>query len=216
MAMTESDTEVPSFSERVKAMSWGAHGHAEQARFMQELLGGRLPLERYAQLVAQHRFAYAVLEEAAAAMAEDPIGGAFVFPELTRLPALDADLRFLLGDDWAEQVAPVPATLEYCDRMRAQCFGWSGGYVAHHYVRYMGDLSGGQVVRRILEGVYDLPDRAGVGFYVFDRIDDPVAFKAEYRARLDAAAWVPDEQERVAEEIMVAYRLNTEVLDQLG
>ena len=43
-----------------------------------------------------------------------------------------------------------------------------------------------------------LPDETnGIGFYVFDDIADPRAFKDVYREQLDAAPWDADEQERV-------------------
>ena len=98
----------------------------------------------------------------------------------------------------------------------AACFDWPGGYVAHHYVRYMGDMSGGQVIRRIVERTYDLTDHAGTGFYVFDEVGDLKAFKARYRDLLDSVPWSSEERDRVVEEILVAYRLNTGVLDGLG
>jgi heme oxygenase len=40
--------------------------------------------------------------------------------------------------------------------------------LAHAYVRYMGDLSGGQMIRNKLVKVYDLPETgAGASFYDF-------------------------------------------------
>jgi len=216
MAMTEDGPTATTFSEAIKAASWNAHEHAEHSRFMQDLLAGRLDLDAYALLVAQHYFAYRVLEDASSTMALDKIGSLFTFPELTRVPALEADLAALLGPDWASRIAPTPETVEYCERLSAVCFDWPGGYVAHHYVRYMGDLSGGQVIRRIVDRTYGLDDHAGTGFYVFDAIGDLKAFKVRYRDLLDAAPWSSDERDRVVEEILTAYRLNTEVLDGLG
>jgi heme oxygenase len=216
MAMTKDEPTAVRFSDAVKDASWNAHEHAEHSRFMQDLLAGRLDRERYADLVAQQYFAYQVLEAATLAMQDHPHAGPFTYPELRRMPALEADLSDLLGPDWADLVAPTPATTAYCERLRATCFEWAGGFVAHHYVRYMGDLSGGQVIRRIVERTYDLDGHEGTRFYVFDQIDDLKAFKEQYRQQLDAATWSPEEKERILEEVLVAYRLNTEVLDSLG
>jgi heme oxygenase len=204
------------FSEMVKAASWDAHEHAEQSRFMQELLAGSLPIERYADLVAQQLFAYRVLEEGSLVMAGDPTGSRFVFPELFRLPALEQDLTALLGPDWSGRTSPTAATQEYCDRLRAVCFDWPGGYVAHHYVRYMGDLSGGQVIRRVLERHYGIDRDTGTAFYAFDAVDDLKELKARYRELLDSQPWPIDERERIVDEVLTAYRLNSEVLDSLG
>lgn len=216
MAMTQDDPTAMRFSDTIKDASWNAHEHAEHSRYMQDLLAGRLDLRRYADLVAQQYFAYQILEDASRHMADDPVGGLFAFPELRRIPALEADLEDLLGAEWADVITPTAGTITYCDRLRSACFDWSGGYVAHHYVRYMGDLSGGQVIRRIVERTYELDGHKGTRFYVFDQIDDLKAFKEDYRQLLDSAPWSPAEQERIVEEILLAYRLNTEVLDSLG
>lgn len=216
MAMTHDEPMAVTFSETLKAASWNAHEHAEHSQYMQDLLAGRLDRRRYADLVAQNYFAYRVLEEASTAMADDPIGGQFAFAELTRMPALEADLADLLGPDWSDQIVPTSATTSYCDRLASTCFDWAGGFVAHQYVRYMGDLSGGQVIRRIVERTYELSPHQGTRFYVFDQIEDLKAFKERYREQLDATPWDAEEQERIVEEILLAYRLNTDVLDSLG
>ena len=56
----------------------------------------------------------------------------------------------------------------------------------------------------------------GIGFYIFDDIADPRAFKDVYRAQLDAAPWDADEQERVIDEVLRAYQFNTDVFIDLA
>jgi heme oxygenase len=216
VALTQPDPTTTTFSEAIRAASWDAHQHAEHSRFMQDLLGGRLGVERYADLVAQHHFAYEVLEQAERSVVDDPIGATFSFPALRRGPALASDLTALLGPDWATQVSPTPETTAYCDRMREVCTGWAGGFVAHQYVRYLGDLSGGQVIRRIVDRTYGFEGSAGTSFYVFDELGDLKAFKEGYRRRLDDAPWSPDERERIVDEVLEAYRHNTAVLEGLS
>ena len=65
------------------------------------------------------------------------------------MPALEADLRHLIGADWRERIAPVPSTSAYAARiLEAAEEGWAAGVIAHHYTRYLGDLSGGQMIAR--------------------------------------------------------------------
>lgn len=206
----------PLFSEMIRAASWDKHEAAADSPYMRRLLGGELDRPGYGELVAQHRFVYAVLEDAASVMAHDPIAGGFVSSALTRLPAIDADLAVLLGDDWRDRILPSPATEAYCNRLAEVCYTWPGGFVAHHYTRYMGDLSGGAIMRRVLHRVYDLPDDDGIRFFVFDRISDPKAFKAGYRDRLDRAPWPESERALIVEEILRAYELNLRVFTDLG
>jgi heme oxygenase len=199
------------FSERIRAATWDAHAGAEHTPFMQDLLAGRLARTDYAQLVAQHHAIYSVLEAAVDAN-RDPRVAPILAPELRRLPELEADLEYLAGPGWSDALAVTPSTAAYCEQLRAVCFDWPGGLVAHHYVRYMGDLSGGTVIGRVVARVFDLPDGCGTRFYRFAGIASPKDTKDEYRRLLDELDWSDAEQARVIEEVLAAYRCNTEVL----
>ncbi|WP_191842491.1 biliverdin-producing heme oxygenase [Catellatospora chokoriensis] len=205
------------FSARLRAATWSDHSSAEQTTFLDDLTRGRLTVAAHAALTAQHYLVYQVLEEAAARWSGDAAVSGFHDDALTRLPALAADLAFLLGTDWRDALTPVPTTAEYTARLREVAFTWPGGFVAHHYNRYLGDLSGGQYVARALARAYGL-DLGGDGlrFYAFDGIADPTAFKDAYRARLDAAPWDAAEQDRVINEVKLAYLFNTDLLADLG
>jgi heme oxygenase len=207
-------TEVP-FSAAIRQATWDAHGDAEQAPWLSALVAGEVSREGYADLVAQHHFAYEALEAAAEAMAGDPVAGPFVDPALTRGPALVADLEALLGPAWREEVAPSAATLEYVARIDEVCRTWPGGFVAHHYTRYLGDLSGGQMLRGTIESVYGIDATSGTAFYDFAQLGDLGEYKAAYRARLDSAPWDDRERARIIDEILLGYRHNTAVLEQL-
>jgi heme oxygenase (biliverdin-producing, ferredoxin) len=206
------------FSRALKSRTWGDHQSAERTDYMQAILAGKLTLEGYAAMVAQLYFAYAVLEEAAEAMRADEVGGRFVFDCLLRTRALREDLEHLVGAGWNDKIQPNEATAKYCARMREVCFDWPGGFIAHSYTRYLGDLSGGQFIRTALERAFpaELADGRGVAFYQFPGIADLGAFKGEYRRLLDTVAWSPQEQAKVIDEAVAAYRLNTGVLAELG
>lgn len=204
------------FSEELKSMTWDDHEHAEYTEYMQALLGGQLTIDGYTDMVAQHYFAYLVIEDAAEKLRDNPVAAPFIFDELARKEALETDLAHLLGPDWADKIAPNQATQEYCARMQDKIFAWPGGFVAHAYTRYLGDLSGGQVIKAAVERAFDLKDGQGVQFYVFDQIPDYKQFKIDYRDRLDAAPWDDAEQDAVIAEAVEAYRLNTKVLAEIG
>jgi heme oxygenase len=140
------------------------------------------------------------------------VAGQFVTDALRRVPALEQDLWALLGPQWRDRVAANDATTRYCARMRAVCFTQPGAFVAHHYTRYLGDLSGGQFLARAVQRRLGLDDGSGTAFYDFTGLGDLDAFKADYRRRLDAMDCPADERERVIAETSYAYHLNTEVL----
>ena len=190
------------------------HEAAQHTRFVADLLAGRLPRQEYAALTAQHFFIYESLESAAVAMADDPVAGVFVFPELNRLPAVIADLEFLCGPGWADHIVALPATVAYCARLREVAFDRPAAFIAHHYTRYLGDLSGGQEIGRAVAEVLGLDD-LGRRFYAFDGVD-PSAFRDRYRAQLDALSWPAADEEFFLAEVSKAYALNTAVLLELG
>ena len=205
---------VIAFSDALRERTRTTHGDAEGATFMHDLMSGKGSREDYIALVVQHFYIYEALEGVASTMATDPVASAFITPQLTRLPALIADLDFLLGPDWRSFSAPLPSTTRYVDRIH-EVSGWAGGFIAHHYTRYLGDLSGGQHIFKVMQKRFGF-DTNGIGFYLFDEIADPGAFKDTYRNQLNSVDWTDDERERVIDEVMTAYRLNTEVFHDLS
>jgi heme oxygenase len=203
------------FSAALRERSSNAHSGSEHSGFMADLMKGDGTREDYIALVAQHWFIYAALEGAAARMQHDPVASVFITDRLTRLPALEADLEFLLGPDWRERIEPLPTTREYVARIEQVGATWPGGFVAHHYTRYLGDLSGGLFIGRLMQRRFGF-DTNGIGFYIFGDIADPKAFKDVYREQLDAAPWDAAEQERVIDEVLRAYRFNTELFEDLA
>ena len=208
-------TVIP-FSQALRERTRGGHSASEGANFMDDLMKGKGTRDDYIALVAQHYFIYEALEAAAETMVDDAVASAFISPQLTRLPALEADLLFLLGSDWRAAIAPLPTTERYVARIHEiAAEGWSGGFVAHHYTRYLGDLSGGQIIRTLMQRQFGF-ETNGVGFYLFDQIAKPKEFKETYRDQLDAVAWSPEEQERVIDEVLLAYSFNTDLFSDLA
>lgn len=213
-----SDSPTDTFSARIREATASAHGTAERSSYLAALVGGSLPLRDYGRLIAQHHAVYDALEGGNELLRDDPVAGAFVDESVVRLPALERDLVAVLGDSWAEtdEATLVPATVDYCARLREVRTSWPGGWVAHQYVRYLGDLSGGLFIRRAIEGNYGIDESSGTAFYDFPKVPDPAAWKDAYRARLDAAPWDADERVRIIDEILAAYDWNTRLLDELG
>ncbi|THV42297.1 biliverdin-producing heme oxygenase [Glycomyces buryatensis] len=216
--------EATAFSARIREASWSRHQGldptaAEAADrvpgVFDRLFDGSLSLDDYTEWHAQQYFIYDAIETAAERWRGDDVAGAFVFDELARRGAIEADLEFLIGPDWRERIEPLDATLRYAERISAVANDWAGGYIAHSYTRYLGDLSGGQAFGKAARQNYDLDD-AGAGFYSFDGIDSPKRFKDDYRARLDAVALEEADRLRVIEEILLAYDYNGEVLKALA
>ncbi|WP_291050956.1 biliverdin-producing heme oxygenase [Herbiconiux sp.] len=203
------------FSQALRERTWTGHSDSEGAGFMTDLMSGKGTKDDYIALVAQHYFIYEAIEAAAGRMKNDPVAAEFISPKLTRLPAIEEDLRFLIGEDWKDQITPLPTTERYVRRINEVAATWNGGFIAHHYTRYLGDLSGGQIIRTLMQRQFGF-ETNGVGFYLFGDIAKPKEFKETYRTQLDAVTWDDAERERVIDEVLVAYRFNTELFLDLA
>ena len=218
MAVPDRTSGSTPFSTLIRTASQEQHTEAENSRFMTELLGGGLGVAAYRLYTEQLWFVYEALEDAAEKLADDPVAGPFLEPALFRRAALARDLHHLHGGPgWRAGVRPLPATAAYAGRIAEVGRSWPGGYVAHHYTRYLGDLSGGQVVRDRAERLWGLPHKGdGVRFYVFDGLGNPAAFKRAYRGRLDALPADDLEKQRIVDECRRAFALNTAVFAALS
>ena len=208
-------TPVIPFSAALRERTRTGHSSSEGADFMGDLMSGKGTRDDYVSLVAQHYFIYEAIERSAEQMKNDPVAAPFISSKLTRLPAIEEDLRFLIGDDWLERIEPLATTRAYVARINEVGATWAGGFVAHHYTRYLGDLAGGQIIRTLMQRQFGF-DTNGVGFYLFGDIAKPREFKDVYRAQLDAVPWDDVERDRVIDEVMLAYRFNTELFIDLA
>ncbi|MFW6774622.1 heme oxygenase (biliverdin-producing) [Nocardioides sp. CPCC 205120] len=210
--LTRPDLDAP-LSTVMREGSQAEHAAAEGSSFMAELLAGRVNEAGYAAYLLRLRQVYVAIEETVHAHAHDPAVAAVLDTDLERLAAIDADL-----EHWAPggaRTVDSAAATAYADRVRAGA-AWAPLLVAHHYTRYLGDLSGGQAIGRILSRAFDLEAGAGTAFYAFPAIPKPKPYKDAYRARLDALDLTVEEKQRVVDEVRVAFDLNQALFRELG
>ena len=139
------------------------------------------------------------------------------FPqELNRTSEIIKDMEFFYGNDWKDEIEPVNTTKRYIARLRKLSAEDPLMLLAHQYTRYMGDLSGGQVIKRILMKALNLSDDGGLKFYEFDQVQNKKAFKNKYRNSLDALQLDKDTADRLVEESIKAFELNIELFNELG
>lgn len=209
--MTATDVVEKPLAAAMKDGSRIEHEAAENSAFVSELLAGRVNEAGYADYLRRLRTVYAALEQAVAEARDDRLIAPFYDPAIERLAALDADLAH-----WAPGTShqvDSPAADAYAARLRAA--DWGGALLAHHYTRYLGDLSGGQAIGKILGRTFGL-DGAGLAFYEFPDVPKPKPYKDGYRARLDGLALSDAEVARVVDEVKVAFDLNRALFAELA
>ena len=177
-------TAVPSLSQRLAQATRTLHRRAESSGIMPALLRGQLGRDTYGLLLRNLQALYAALESALDRNALSPWVAPVRMPVLYRSQALRDDLVTLAGAGW--QALPLaPSMHRYVEHLALQSPARPQLLAAHAYVRYMGDLSGGQVLRSVVARSLDLPEGVGTAFYDFPAVTDLAAAKAQFRSALD-------------------------------
>lgn len=198
-------------AELLRTATAAQHERAETRSFIARLLEGDLTLGDYVRYLAQYAYVYEALESRSAP--DDP--EILRDERLHRLAAIESDLQALGAGDWRTTHPALPATAAYAARLREVAAGRPAEYLAHHYTRYLGDLSGGQVIGTMMARHYGAsPDQ--LSFYEFEGIEKPVVYKRAYRAALDALPLSEEERGAAAAEAQRAFDYNAAIFDALG
>nr|QUE28873.1 PbsA [Porphyropsis coccinea] len=193
-----------------------AHSMAENVSFVKSFLSGVVDKNSYKKLVANLYFVYSAMEiEIENNKNHDAIKPIF-FPELNRKTSLQEDLKFYYGTNWEAEVEPSPATQVYVDRIHQIGQTQPELLVAHAYTRYLGDLSGGQILKKIAQSAMQLSTSEGVEFYNFHQIKDEKDFKNQYRNALNSIKLEEDIKKDIISEANVSFNLNMNIFQELN
>jgi len=203
------------FSKELKIGTKKSHSAAENTSFVRSFLRGVVSKESYKKLVSDLYFVYSAMEEEVENLKDHPIIGQIQLSDLNRVNALEQDLRFYYGPIWRSLVTPSEACNQYVNRIREVAKNEPELLVGHHYTRYLGDLSGGQILKGIAKKALALGDGQGLKFYDFEKIEDPKAYKAGYRGILDGLPITEHQANAIIVEANYAFRLNMYMFDTL-
>lgn len=192
-----------------------AHTMAENVGFVKCFLKGVVEKNSYRKLVANFYFIYSAMEEEMEKHQNHPIVGKIYFPELNRKHTLEQDLNYYFGYNWREQIQLSTAGEAYVKRIREISATAPELLIAHSYTRYLGDLSGGQILKGIAQTAMKLADGEGTAFYEFADIPDEKAFKAQYRQNLDEMPIDDATGDRIVEEANAAFGVNMKMFQEL-
>ncbi len=201
-------------SSKLRVGTKKAHTMAENVGFVKCFLKGVVEKTSYRKLVGNFYFVYSAMEEEMEKHKNHPIVSKINFPELYRKQTLEEDLAYYYGANWREQVKLSPAGEAYVKRIRELSEQEPELLISHSYTRYMGDLSGGQILKGIAQTAMNLTD-GGTAFYEFPEITDEKAFKANYRAALDEMPLDEATCDRIVEEANDAFGVNMKLFQEL-
>lgn len=159
----------------LKELTKEVHQQAERQDFVHELMSGKMSDEMYAKFLWNQHAIYNLLE--ACAMANSLFND---FPTVRRAPKILADFQEL----WKQ--SENPALTESTERYVRHIFNIKDDpekLMAHIYVRHMGDLSGGQMIKKKVPGkgtMYDFEgDIPAIKDKIRTKIDNTMAEEAK-------------------------------------
>lgn len=204
-------------SEALKEATKEVHTQAENAEFMKNFQKGELTQEGFKLVMASLYHIYVALEEEIERNKENPVYTPLYFPEeLHRRASLEQDMAFWYGPRWQEAIPYTQATKRYVQRLQEVGRTEPELLVAHAYTRYLGDLSGGQVLKKIAQKALNLPSSGeGLAFFTFPNIASATKFKQLYRSRMNTLEMTPEVRQRVLDEAKTAFLLNIQLFEEL-
>ena len=192
-----------------------SHTMAENVGFVKCFLKGTVEKTSYRKLAANLYFVYSAIEEEMERNKNHPVVSKIYFPILNRKENLEKDLQYYFGNDWRAEVAPSEAAQAYIARIREISATSPELLVAHSYTRYLGDLSGGQILKGIAQRGMNLPEGNGTNFYEFKDIPDEKAFKTTYRQAMDDLPIEQPTADRIVQEANDAFGMNMKMFMEL-
>ena len=204
------------FSLELKEGTSKSHNAAENTKFVSQFLKGVLNPEEYCKLLSDFYYVYDTMETRIQE-SKDPLVRVLQQwnVQLFRTAFIQRDLRYYYGPMWRDKATPSEACNTYCYRLNEVAEKDPYLLIAHHYTRYIGDLSGGKILGGIAEKALTPPVGEGLHFYEFPMIEDAKAFKKNYRAVLDGLELDEQQRNAIITEANYAFRLNMYMFDEL-
>jgi len=160
----------------LKELTWEHHKNAERQEFVKVLMGGSIDPKVYATYLFNQHAMYNILE--VTSMAHGLLND---FPEIRRAPLIHEDFLELWTDN---NNAPklLESTNDYMGHIKF-IMDDPKKLMAHLYVRHMGDLSGGQMIRKKVPGkgrMYDFEgDIPAIKDKIRTKLSDDMADEAK-------------------------------------
>jgi heme oxygenase len=211
IAKMDNEMEPATLSSELRGRTRALHTKAERSGIIADILHRRATRRSYALFLRNLAPAYRQLESGLDRHRHTPGVGTFARRELYRSTALESDLVELVGPRWRDALPPPAAASErYSRSIESAASGSGAGLIGHAYVRYLGDLNGGQIMKRLLTDSLGLRPQA-LSFYDFPEVEDLAAYKRSFVEALDVAPLSASDRAAVIATAIGAFSSNIEV-----
>ncbi|MEP6781680.1 MAG: biliverdin-producing heme oxygenase [Gemmatimonadaceae bacterium] len=198
-------------SHRLRAETKEAHTAAERSGVMRNLLRGDISREKYVALLQNLAVLYEALESELDLHRDRAALSHVDWNSLRRLPSLRHDIA-AMGQDLLSDIKP--STMTYAAHLHEIGASSPGLLFAHAYLRYLGDLYGGQIIKRVVEKTFG--DASATAFYDFTDIGDLSAFKSTFREAIDAIPESAASADALVKEAQRGYELHAQIFNELA
>ena len=194
-----------------------SHTMAENTGFVACFLKGVVEKTSYRKLIGDLYFVYKAMEEEIDRLVQEdhPVIKHIGFKELFRRQTLEKDLEFYYGNNWLDQIKISESAQSYVNRIKLVANESPELLVGHHYTRYIGDLSGGQILKKIAKKALNLRGDDGLHFYEFQLIEDEKLFKQSYSEILNKLPIDQKIADNIIEEANEAFAYNMNMFREL-
>ncbi len=194
-----------------------SHTMAENTGFVACFLKGVVEKTSYRKLIGDLYFVYKAMEEEIDRLVQEdhPVIKHIGFKELFRRQTLEKDLEFYYGNNWLDQITISESAQSYVNRIRLVANESPELLVGHHYTRYIGDLSGGQILKKIAKKALNLRGDEGLNFYEFKLIEDEKLFKKSYSETLNKLPIDQKIADNIIDEANEAFAYNMNMFREL-
>jgi heme oxygenase len=209
--------EITDLPARLRLETRDLHVLSERSGVMSRLLRGQLDRSDYVALLHNLHALYAALESGLQRHQLMPALAVLGAPRLYREAALADDLDALCGPGWQTQPL-ADATRVYVQRLRALADGDPLLLAAHAYVRYLGDLNGGQMLKRLVApslAAVDGGSADALRFYDFGSEDEVLAQRQAFRDGLAHIAADRATVDRLVAEARWAFAQHVSLFNEL-
>lgn len=191
------------------------HAEAERSGIIASILTGTVTPLAYGLYLRNLLPAYREMEQSLQRHRSLPGLGYMAQSSLHRAARIEVDLDRLAGPRWPSELPLLSSGQRYGERVR-----WVGAedpelLYAHAYTRYLGDLYGGQTLRRRLIRRFGSHFRA-TAFTEFPAIEEIRDFAVGFGAALDEAGRHIADSDHVIDEAAVAFRLNIALSEEIA
>jgi heme oxygenase len=215
LAMTPAPSGTSDLAALLKSATAIQHRRIERSPFMRLLLAGTLPRTHYVLLIHNLRALYGSLEPALLHHAADPALAPLQLHRLFRSASL-ADDQAALSRAHDPRPALLPAMVAYTARLRELRRVAPVLLTAHAYVRYLGDLNGGQALGIIVARAYGLGGGSGTRFYDFGPDATRRQWIEDFRVGLRAAGQQVLQPQAIVAEAIGAFERHAALFDELA